>query len=74
MVKKRAEKYVAVICEAGSAPMLAEKGHRGLGVIVQGTDEEVLRVFGFGDIQLVRGGCVNRSESNYEFYPMVNED
>ena len=62
---------MSVICDFGTAPEQAAAGFIGLGILVYGSDVEVLRVFKGGDIRLVRGAHVFGTDDQFEFYPMV---
>lgn len=59
---------MAIIGDAGSAPDYQKQGYRGLGFVVHGTEEEVLKVFRVSDVVLVKGAAVAGTEC--EFYPM----
>jgi len=60
----------AVITSFGTAPIQLEKGYSSLGVIVDGTDDQILHAFRHQDAKLVRGASIYKTDE-HEFYPMV---
>ena len=64
---------MATICKFGTAPEQKKAGYKSLGIVVQGTDEEVLKVFSQGDIRLVRGCSISNS-NEHQFFPFVLDE
>lgn len=56
------------ICDFGSAPEHKRAGYKSSGLIVTGTDDEVIKLFRLsGDVRLIKSCSLNESEEHQYF-------